>query len=90
MKKVTKTAGKKVITESEGFILLGIIKGEENYTLRTMVYDLSELELANSIIHFFLENPVIAEAVMDYMTSEDDDGDEQPSLLDHSQFEKGN
>jgi hypothetical protein len=92
--KITKTDARKIITESDGMLLLGLIMDEEKseFTLKTLVFNLSEIELATAIISFLTDNPVILNTLKEYLKrSEEEESGTSETLLDHpSLFEQGN
>jgi hypothetical protein len=78
-KKIGKKDARQVISEVDGVILLGLERVEEEgeFILKTVVYEMSELELATSILSFLNDNPVILNAIKKYFTK----GDDNPGTL---------
>lgn len=94
MKKVTKTDARKIISESDGLLLLGLARDEEEneFTLSTFIFNLSEVELATALVSFLEDNPVILSTLKEYIEkSEEEESGTSTTLLDNpSLLEQGN
>ena len=93
-KKITKTDAKKIIGESDGMLLLGLIRDKkaEEFILKTLVYSLTEIEITTAIVAFLVDNPVILGTLKEYIkkSEEEEESGTPTTLLDNPRFEAGN
>lgn len=93
-KKITKTEARRIIAESDGLLLLGLVRDEEEgeLTVTTLVLNLSEVELTTAVISFLTDNPVIYSTLKEYVkkSEEEEESGSPTTLLDSPRFESGN
>ena len=94
MKKITKTDARKIISESDGLLLLGLIRveGDNEFILKTLVWNLTEIEMTTAIVSFLVDNPVILDTLKEYIkkSEEEEESGTPTTLLDNPRFETGN